>query len=159
MMRVKLPVVDTKPNYWPTVARCPICKKSEVHEPHSMAILGAGALKMNRRRQEGTMSDDLDGFLHLAWHGAHDNGQGINRDIGCILNIVQDARGGQADLYFCSTKCLREFLNGCVDELERNIEKTKRTTKRSSNNRIEPAPVKLSSVSCGSLAGTAHAWR
>ena len=33
--------------------------------------------------------------------------------------IVRDTNFGQFDLYFCSTPCLRRFLNACVDELER----------------------------------------
>ena len=48
-------------------------------------------------------------------------GQGNDGDIFCGVDIIHDAIGGQADLYFCSTKCLRKFLNACVDELERKV--------------------------------------
>ncbi len=45
----------------------------------------------------------MDGFLSLAWHGAHDGGKGRDKEIGCMVDIIRDAVGGQADLYFCST--------------------------------------------------------
>jgi len=92
-----------------------------VFEPHSMAILSAGALLMNRVEDSGEMSDDLDGFLSFTWHGAHDEGHGADREIGCIVDVIRDAIGGQGELYFCSTKCLRKFLNQSVDELERSV--------------------------------------
>ncbi|MEW6753941.1 MAG: hypothetical protein AB1505_23615 [Candidatus Latescibacterota bacterium] len=86
-----------------------------------MAILTAGALLMDREQGTGTMSDRLDGFLSLTWHGAHDGGSGAHRDADCTVYVVDEARGGQGELYFCSTDCLRQFLNRCVDELERRM--------------------------------------
>jgi len=123
---MKFPVVGPGKSHWPTKPMCPICKNTKILEPHSMAVLTAGALKMNRKKDEGTMSKDLDGFLSLTWHGAHDQGQGTDREIGCIVDIFNEVPGGQADLYFCSTKCLRQFLNTCVDELEGKIAKKKK---------------------------------
>jgi len=76
---------------------------------------------MNRKEKVGVPSDKMDGFLGITWHGAHDAGKGKNKEIGCMVNIIQDAVGGQADLYFCSTGCLRRFLSLCVDELERRM--------------------------------------
>ena len=61
----------------------------------------------------------MDGFLHLSWHGAHDGGEGKDREIGAMVEIARDVRGGQFDLYFCSPKCLRSYLNYCVDVLEK----------------------------------------
>ncbi len=86
-----------------------------------MAILMAGAVMMDRRTKWGGPSKNMDGFLTLCWHGAHDGGEGIDPEIGCLVDIALDVVGGQAELYFCSTKCLRQFLNACVDELERKI--------------------------------------
>ena len=120
-MDIELPVIEGEPNYWPDRAICPVCGQGKVLEPHSFAILHAGALLMDRPDDSGGPSDNLDGFLSLGWHGAHDDGQGDDRDIGCYLDIIRDARGGQADLYFCSTACLRTFMNQCVDKLEGRI--------------------------------------
>ena len=86
-----------------------------------MAILEGGALFMDRRAKNGGSSDDMDGFLSLTWHGAHDGGLGQDRDIYTKVHIADDIRGGQFEIYFCSTACLRSYLNFCVDELENEI--------------------------------------
>jgi hypothetical protein len=124
--RTILPVVKGRKTFWPTKPLCPVCKKRKVWEPHSMAVLTAGALFMNRREKLGGPSNKMDGFLSLAWHGAHDGGKGRGKEIGCVVDIIRDAVGGQADLYFCSTGCLRRFLNACVDELERRMAKERK---------------------------------
>jgi len=122
MSDIMFPVVEGKSDHWPSnKAVCPMCGEKKVWEPHSMAILSAGALLMDRKANSGGPSDDMDGYLHLDWHGAHDNGQGDDREICCTVNIVEGVIGGQGDLYFCSTVCLRKFLNQCVDELEDRI--------------------------------------
>ena len=90
-----------------------------------MAILSAGALLIDRKNNDGGPSDNLDGFLDLTWHGAHDGGEGKDKEIGTSLSIARDVQGGQFDIYFCSTNCLRAFLNHCVDELEKRIIKAK----------------------------------
>jgi hypothetical protein len=128
--KLKLPVVKGKSAHWPKQSLCPICGKNKVLEPHSMALLSAGALLMDRVEDSGGPSDALDGFLELHWHGAHDSGRGKDRDTYCVVDIVRDALGGQADLYFCSTKCLREFLNTCVDELERKVAEARRSKRQ-----------------------------
>jgi ABC-type uncharacterized transport system permease subunit len=43
----------------------------------------------------------------------------MNKHLGRSLDIVVNSSAGQADIGFCSSKCLREFFNNCVDELER----------------------------------------
>ena len=122
MNRPTFPVVDGKRTHWPDKAVCPVCGEKKVFEPHSFAVLSAGALLMDREHDSGGMSDNLDGFLNLTWHGAHDGGQGEDPEIGCIVDIMRDAVGGQGEAYFCSTQCLRRFLNHSVDELERRME-------------------------------------
>lgn len=124
--KFRFPVAKGGKVFFPKEALCPVCKAEKVLEPHSMAIVNLGAMLMtNRETGSGMMSDDLDGFLRFAWHGAHDGGLGRDPGIEAHVEIVQDARGGQADLYFCSTECLRKFLNACVDELERRIAEAK----------------------------------
>ena len=103
-----------------------------------MAIINLGAILMtNRAKRSGTMSDDLDGFMRFIWHGAHSGGLVQDSGIEAHVDIVEDTRGGQADLYFCSTICLREFLNACVDELERKVTEAK---SGNSNNGIHQTP-------------------
>jgi hypothetical protein len=86
-----------------------------------MAILEGGAMRMSRNRKSGGPHESLDGFLALRWHGAHDSGSGTNRDIHTQVYIAEECRGGQFEIYFCSTKCMRAFLNACVDTLDRKI--------------------------------------
>lgn len=76
---------------------------------------------MDRKNESGGPDDSMDGFLHMFWHGAHDGGIGKDKGIEASLDIARDVRGGQFELYFCSTKCLRSYLNYCVDELERKL--------------------------------------
>ena len=129
---MRFPVVAGKKWSFPQKALCPICRKNKVWEPHSMAVLSVGALKVNRKRNAGGPSNELDGFFNMYWHGAHDEGEGKDRDIGALLEVVQDAYGGQSDIYFCSTRCMRIFLNRSVDELELRI----RREKKHSNHRL-----------------------
>jgi hypothetical protein len=124
--RIKLPVVSKGMSDYPQKGICPICRKGKVLEPHSFAALSGGAILMNRRNNTGSSSDKLDAYLDLTWHGAHDNGNGKNREIYTVKYIALDVRGGNFCLYFCSSKCLRSFLNSCVDEFEHSIKKAMR---------------------------------
>jgi len=130
--KLKLPVCNELTPYFPKVARCPQCKKRKVLEPHSMAILNGGAFLMDRKHDCGRMDERLDGFLNLIWHGAHDCGIGEDRDIGALVDVAKNCRGGQFEIYFCSTNCLRTFLNSCVDALESEVQKQKRKSSPSS---------------------------
>ncbi len=126
---MKLPTLKGRQTYYPKNALCPWCQKNKVLEPHSFAMLGGGALLMNRKDNSGGPNDKMDGFLYIAFHGAHNGGLGKDQGIGGMIELARDVRGGQFDLYFCSTRCLREYLNYCVDELEEKIKKG-RTSRR-----------------------------
>ena len=97
-----------------------------------MAVLAGGALLMDRKTDSGGLSDDMDGFLDISWHGAHDNGLGSDRDMMISVYAAEDCRGGQFEIYFCSTACLRSYLNTWVDKLEEKIKDER------SNQAIEP---------------------
>ncbi len=92
---------------------------------------------MNRKEDYGGSDKNMDGFLSLIWHGAHDDGEGKDREWHVIVEIARDVRGGQYNIYFCSTKCLRSYLNFCVDELENKLKilnnKSKLAKKKRSN--------------------------
>ena len=51
--------------------------------------------------------------------------EGTEQHQGCGYNVVADADDGQCTFHFCSTDCLRRFLNGCVDHLEHQIQQSK----------------------------------
>ena len=124
---MKFPLLKGKHTAHPDVAVCPQCKKSKVLEPHSMAILDGGSIYMGRKRG---VAEKLEGFASITWHGAHDNGIGGDRDIFVSSELASDCRGGQFEIYFCSTKCLRAFFDSWVDDLEARIQKEKRRDAR-----------------------------
>jgi hypothetical protein len=123
---MRLPLVKGKQTEYPSSAKCPQCKKHKVREPHSFVSLAGGALLLDRKRENSKDSDSLSGFLDLIWHGAHDHGVGDDRDLFRVLRIAEDAVGGQFSLYFCSTACLRAFVNSLVDALEKRIQRDKK---------------------------------
>ena len=87
-----------------------------------MAILVGGALeKLGDDHFVTSNGDRIAGFLSLTWHGAHDDGEGEFREQDHFIDIVDKAPDGQFHLSFCSTSCLRAFLNNAVDELEKKL--------------------------------------
>ena len=131
---MKLPTLKGHKSFYPQKALCPWCKKNKVLEPHSFAILAGGALLMDWKENSGGPDDAMDAFLRMSWHGAHNSGPGKDKGIGTRIEIARDVKGGQFELYFCSTKCLRSYLNYCVDELEKKVRlgrsKSSKTFKR-----------------------------
>ena len=127
---MKLPTVKGRTSYHPKKALCPWCQQNKVLEPHSFAVLSGGALLMDREEDYGSADDNMDGYLELLWHGAHDGGEGKNREIGARVQIAHDVRGGQFEVYFCSTECLRSYLNYCVDVLEKKMKNEKAGPKK-----------------------------
>ena len=83
-------------------------------EPGTFSFVAGGAL---RRIDENCseIGDDLLGFLNIGHHSAHPNGEDLPN---ACLDLVEESPIGQFELYFCSTKCLRQYFNRCVDQLE-----------------------------------------
>jgi len=122
-MKLNFPILRDDATSYPKEALCPWCKKQKVLEPHSFAVIGGGALLKSEDDVYGP-SNEMEGFLHFSWHGAHDGGQGKDSEATGHTEIVKDVIGGQFDLYFCSTDCLRSFLNACIDDLEQKIKES-----------------------------------
>lgn len=121
MPKIKLPVVRDRHVVFPDRPICPWCRKRKVYEPHSMAILNAGAMRqVGKDRYE--MATDVQAFMTLVWHGAHTGGKGKFPEVFASVDVADQVVHGQFDLYFCSTSCLRGFLSYCVDALEQRIE-------------------------------------
>ena len=126
MPKIKFPLVSSNKHCYPSEPRCAWCKKNKVCEPHTFIGLSGGAMLMNQKRTEGWPDSRMDGFLDIYVHGAHWGGAGKYQDRSEHIFIAKDVKGGQFDLYFCSTKCLRAFLNYTVDELERKLKRKAR---------------------------------
>jgi hypothetical protein len=93
-------------------------------EPNSIASISCGAiLYSSKKRDSGGPSDKMGGYLSISWHGAHSDEGGIGDSPDTFVDIPlrSEVVGGQMDINFCSTECLRAFLNNCVDELELRI--------------------------------------
>jgi len=124
MAKKRFPIIKGINTDYPKSAKCPWCKKNKVWEPHSFVCISGGALLHDKKMESAGPSDEMKGFLDFTWHGAHTNegGTGKDPDSWAYLSLVRDATGGQFSFYFCSTQCLRAFLNSCVDELDEAIE-------------------------------------
>jgi hypothetical protein len=142
---LRLPFAKGKRAHTPTKALCPICEKAKVLEPHTFIVLSGGSCLMDRENASGGPDDSMDGFLHLTWHGAHDDGEGRYRERGAGLVLADRVRGGQFALYVCSPKCLRKLFRDWVAELERSMKAAKplrppsRTRGVPSNESLQPA--------------------
>ena len=119
-MDKEFPILQGKTGDYPRKAECPWCKMNKVLEPHSFAIFSGGAM-LHDGDDVWIPSNRMKGFFDFGWHGCHpeDGGTGEKPNTWGNVKIADEVVGGQFDIYFCSTKCLREFLNYCVDELER----------------------------------------
>jgi endogenous inhibitor of DNA gyrase (YacG/DUF329 family) len=126
---MKSPTLAGKTTDFPSKAKCPICKKRKVLEPHSMAIFSGGSIYTGNKQG---IPDNLEGYTSLIWHGAHDTGIGKDRDIFTRVDFARDTDGGQFEVYFCSTKCMRTFFNQWVDALETKVKKEKKLTRSAS---------------------------
>ncbi len=61
-----------------------------------MAILAGGAMRVvDRKKKSATMADDYIGFLDLIWHGAHDGGEGSNREICARVALADETPASQ----------------------------------------------------------------
>jgi hypothetical protein len=98
-----------------------MCKANRVGEPHEFVGLSGGAASETGECGEGF----LDLFVHpcesAPFGPARAGDAPKTNEEGAWVEIVRDTTTGQFDLYFCSTACLRRFLNECVDELERRL--------------------------------------
>ena len=99
---------------------CPVCKKNQLGSGKETAYIHGGALLLEEQSQGieiANLNDNLEAFLFLDWDGEDKK----SADIELALNVKK----GQFSINFCSTKCLRKFLNISVDKLEENIELAK----------------------------------
>ena len=113
---MKFPVVQQGKSNFPKDSKCPICQKALVTpEKVEQVVLTVGALKKMGKGWSGCGNGNLGGILTICTHSHNSDMPGVSVD------VVDLAGNGQADLVFCSTKCLRAFLNTIVDEVERKM--------------------------------------
>ena len=113
----------------PSGANCLICEK-RIGEGYGFVRLTTGAiLHDNKKRKYGEPSELMDSIFSLWYHGAHPTKKGENGRIEITsmdnaehhMDIVSSTQGGQIDIHFCSSTCLREFFGSVVDSFESGI--------------------------------------
>lgn len=62
----------------------------------------------------------MEGYLSFGVHGAHSHG--IDEP-SAVIKVIDDQHLGEFEIAFCSTACLRGFLNTSVDALEQQLKK------------------------------------
>src|SRR5258708_36414321 len=96
---------------------CRGCGQKASDQPHSFAFLVGGALFM-KDAATSVVHDKMKGFLALGVHGAHSEQL---QEPSAVVRLLEEAPIGQFQLYFCSTPCMRLFLNQSVDALAKKF--------------------------------------
>ena len=116
----KFPLIGSKEGHWIPFAKgkkCIVC--GETYDKEAVFVcLGGGALKGDEKQSK--MSSDLVGFLSISLHDHNYHGK------GGYLPIADNTARGQFEFYFCSTECLRKFLNILVDKFENGMKQRKK---------------------------------
>ncbi len=84
------------------------------------AVLPTSALVRAAILMNAALTSALGAFFHVGFHGKNAD----MSDSGGV-EVVKDLDGGQFDLQFCSTACLRQFFSTIVDEVEKSISRQK----------------------------------
>lgn len=92
-------------------AKCNFCKK-RLSVEGNFAFLAGGAMLLDKHG-EGGSDPKMQGYLDIGMHGAR---EGNSDDVMIALGLKQSQ--GQFEFMFCSTACLRIYLNEAVDRLE-----------------------------------------
>ncbi len=111
---IAFPIIskETKP-FYPSENICPICNTDRRLSSSEFYVLNVGALE-KVSKNTSMMSDKLEGFCHISYHPGEDS-----EENGFKVDIVEAAKCGQFDIYFCSINCMRTFFNTIVDTVEK----------------------------------------
>lgn len=111
----KYPLAFNRTGTYPSDSRCPTCNATFAN---GVAYLSAGAVLLSKNEQNSLHSDRLRAHLLVGFHGKDPS----MRDSGGVT-IVDDLRGGQFDLNWCSIACMRQWLIKLLDEVEADVAK------------------------------------
>ncbi|WP_435263863.1 hypothetical protein [Tenacibaculum sp. nBUS_03] len=111
---MEYPIITKKTkSFFPNDEICPICKTNRITLNSEFYVLNGGALeKINN--DTSIPSDIMEGFLSVQYHSGENS-----ENYGFNIDIVDESKGGQFDIYFCSTNCMKEFFNQLIDTIEK----------------------------------------
>lgn len=113
---MKFPIDFHKNTYLANNANtCDCCRKKMPQT--EFVSLGVGVMQDYAKEHILDLSE-TEVHFGFSWQGPSDL-------IGTGFEVVSNSAEGQCSFGFCSTACLREFLNSCVDHLEKQIEKAR----------------------------------
>ncbi len=125
MKDIEFPILEDESSSYPVsegASVCPVCKAKEISGEKERAFIHGGAILLGEASDNGTQKfqliDELQAFLYFDWESG-------NQDKYAELELATAVKKGQFNFTFCSTTCLRSFLNSCVDNLENRIRKEK----------------------------------
>ncbi|NRB40863.1 MAG: hypothetical protein HRU20_20730 [Pseudomonadales bacterium] len=113
------PVLSGKDKHFPGIedSMCPVCKSKAVWADNETIELSGGCRDTDDLHNANVHSD-----LWLDWWSQKDK-QGLQSHTE--LAIANHVESPAYQLAFCSTDCLRQFLNSAIDSLESQIEDEK----------------------------------
>lgn len=82
-------------------------------------ILGDGVAYISAGAVNEDMTCETAAFFQIGFHSNAADVSGSGE-----VDVIQDLHGGQFDLGFCSTSCLRTFFSTLVDELDARLDST-----------------------------------
>ena len=122
--KIKFPVIKQGQSSYPNCKnysgiKCPVCKKSMIKNGCvEQIVLNFGALRKDKNTKDSwSMGHDLGGFMSVGTHIHSDKSKWNSSSV----EVVDLSENGQADMYFCSPKCLRKFFSSIVDQLEKGM--------------------------------------
>lgn len=92
---------------------CPICGTSFGEQ--GMVYLSAGAA-YEIAADEDRAGPMLEAFFHIGYHGT-----AVDCSDSADICIVEDLKGGQFDINFCSIQCLEKFFLNIVNALQKKL--------------------------------------
>lgn len=109
-----------------SAVHCLVCgRKIAWNEWPERITLGSGAILNDSGAETGGPSDQMEGFITLFYHASSQH-----HDSSASLIVATDVVGGQVDLDFCSTECLRAFFDSITEEMQRRVIAAKQGTPR-----------------------------
>jgi hypothetical protein len=132
---MKFPLIaDPETMQIPQGANCIVCGAAVGEHLGFVRLTFGGMLYHDKKRRSGGPSDRMDSVFSLWHHGPHPSKENKDGTIELTsmdnaehrMEIVTPTKGGQADILFCTSNCLRSFFASAVEGFEEGITKAER---------------------------------